>query len=90
MINRLLGNKPEVRQVPPNRVEVDGVQHPACAKCGKAMVRGYDSPELTRPDQRYHPALCGPDFKAAYARVYPDAEVPDVPDGLLEIPQAPV
>lgn len=66
-----------------NRVEIDGRHYLACRECGKTLKRGYDSPRATEPGEKYHPVLCGPDYRAAFAEVYPDESVPEVEDGFL-------
>lgn len=69
---------------PDNMVEIDGRRYLRCSQCKKPLTQGYDSPEATPPGEKYHPVLCGLDYRTAFARTYPESPVPDVPDGFLE------
>lgn len=92
MLDRLRGKSSSGTRVSAGRIEVKGRQYLPCSQCGKPLApgKGYDSP---KPDGAEIAALkgrlvtrrvlCGPDYKAEYAEEYPDADVPDVEDGIL-------
>ncbi len=91
-LNRLMGKSSGGARIANGRIEVDGRTYLPCSHCGKALAagKGYDSP---KPDASETAAvrgtlierrvLCGPAYKAEYAEEYPDADVPNVEDGLL-------
>ena len=69
--------------VPDNMVEISKRRYLVCSECKRPLKQGYDSPRGTLPGE-YHPVLCGPDYKKAFAGIYPDEAVPNVSDGFLE------
>ena len=74
---------------------IDGRRRLVCAHCRYPLTAGqnppYSLPEpgMPRIDDEMKQAVCGPDYQALFSFIYPDSEVPDVPDGRM-LDQSPV
>ena len=68
---------------------VGGRRRLVCARCRYPLTVGHNppyslpEPGMPRIDDTLKQATCGPCYQELYAFIYPEAPVPDVPDGRM-------